>query len=233
MPQKFFSRKNAYLTVFVLLLFALLAHPFYLKSGIYFIPEQFLEIIVMSALFGLMFFFISRFERELVKSRQNLDEALKYIGVVNVQIEQLTLASEEIRKYPQSHGDFKKVLRRLTEKAMGIANSPWVIFRIIERGNLRTVEEYGLARESRNAYNRKVSNKALVAGQNLADCQVVESPRGHEKIKAYCVMPVRALHPNQKYLLRAIVGELEMLYLIFSNQNYQIGDNSRGLPLLA
>jgi hypothetical protein len=171
-----------------------------------------------------------KYQRELAQLitckcdlENRLNEAFSYIGEVNVQLLEIKSAFSALQKYPESKKDYRSVLVFLARKALGIANVDWVMFRIINPENLRTIQEYSETRGSALLLKHNISNRALVSRAAIADCSVVGSEQENLTIKTFCILPAEKLTDNQIILLRTIVSEVEMLFIIFSSQYYREG----------
>lgn len=147
-----------------------------------------------------------------------LSDAFSYIGEVNVQLLEIKSVFSALQKYPESKKDYKSVLIFLARKALGIANVDWVMFRIINPEGLRTIQEYSETRGSALLLKHTISNRAIVSNEAIADCSVVSSEQENLTIKAFCILPTEELKESQEILIRAIVSELEMLFIIFSSE---------------
>ena len=62
-----------------------------------------------------------------------------------------------------------------------------------------------------------ISNRAIVSNEAIAECSVVGTQQENLTIKAFCILPTEDLAESQKILIRAIVSELEMLFIIFNS----------------
>jgi len=158
---------------------------------------------------------------ELIVCKCNLEnrlnEAFSYIGEVNVQLIEIKSVFSALQNYPESKKDFRSVLVFLARKALVIANVDWVRFRIINPESLRTIQEYSETRGSALLFKRNISNRALVGRETIAGCSVVCSEQENLTIRTFCIIPNKKLTENQIILLRTIVSELEMLFIIFNS----------------
>ena len=152
-----------------------------------------------------------------------LNDAFSYIGEVNVQLLEIKSVFSALQKYPESKKDYRSVLIFLARKALGIANVDWVIFRIINPESLRTIQEYSETRGSAILLKHNISNRAIVSCEAIADCSIVRSEQENLTIKTFCILPTEKLTDNQTILLRTIVSEVEMLFIIFSSEYYREG----------
>jgi len=152
-----------------------------------------------------------------------LNDAFSYIGELNVQLLEIKSVFSALQKYPESKKDYRSVLVFLARKALGIVNVDWVMFRIINPESLRTIQEYSETRGSAVLLKHNISNRAIVINKAIADCSVVSSEQENLTIRTFCILPTEKLTENQTILLRAIVSEVEMLFIIFSSEYYKEG----------
>jgi hypothetical protein len=152
-----------------------------------------------------------------------LTDAFKYIGGVNVQIQEIRSIFCGRRSYPATETAFKKDLALFARKMLGIVNADWVMIRIICQTNLRTMKEHVESRKNGNFMNKGISNKAIVANHSIDGYSIVVSRHDNSVIMGVCVFPKKSLDEEEKILVEAITNHIEMLYLIYvSRQPYEI-----------
>ncbi len=246
------SRKNAfskrarllqagYLTILALLFFLIISTPYLIKSNFsmresFILDEEIVEGLLIALLLGLGFLIPAIYKKELNKyfkrmdelatSKSNLesrlDDAFKYIGKVNVQLLEIKSAFSALKKYPENQKDFARVLSFFAQKVMGIVNADWVMFRIVNKENLRTLREYSKPRATRTILLKHcISNRALVGNEAVDTYSVVASDQENSTLKVFCVLPAEKLTANQRLLIKAIVTEIEMLFIILTSQYYR------------
>ncbi|UCG12297.1 MAG: hypothetical protein JSU72_17650 [Deltaproteobacteria bacterium] len=232
--------RTGYVAILMLLFFSIVSLPYLMKGdlslrGSLIVKEEIFEGILI-ALLILVGYLVSRtYEKELAKhlkeieqlviSKRNLqntlNDAFQYIGEVNVQIQEIKTVFSTLNKYPENKKDFGKILCLLAQKALGIVNVDWIMLRIINPDNLRTLREHSRARGSAILLKHNISNRAIVSNEAIDDCSVVVSDQDNLIIKAFCVLPTEEITASQKTLIKAIVNELEMLFIIFSSEYYK------------
>lgn len=199
------------------------------------IEEGVVEGTMIAILIILSFFIFGVYDQKLAESARKVrvlekdktgledrvNEALNYIGQVNVQIQEIKSVFSSLKKYPESKEDFKEILEFLAQKVLGIVNVDWVLLRIVEPATLKTLREQAGSRGSAVLLKYNISNKALVEKGNIDDCVVVRSDQENLKIKAFCVLPTKKLSGDQEILVKAIVNQAEMLFLIFTSEYYK------------
>ena len=226
MKYKANTLEKVYLAILGILVGLIIMTPYFVNEGISVLDEEILEVIVSALLFTVGFFIYSLYKREIAKHQKSLEETLNYIGNVNLQISNIKSIFSEMKKYPENKNDIKNILKFSSDKALSIVNSEWMFFRIIETDSMKTLSEYFQARGKVTLVRHEISNKDLVQEKSCQGCTVIESNQDNFDIQAYCVIPKKSIHPNQKILVRAIVNNLAMLYLIFASGYYKNGKNS-------
>ena len=164
---------------------------------------------------------IQKAETQAMHTEEKLNDAFKYIGRVNVQIEGIRSSLDAITRYPQIKADFDKTLKILAESALGITSVNWIEFRIIHLSTYRTIREHHEARAGGEVPRHNASNRAIIEGRNLPGYSIVGSRWENLTVKVFCILPVEKLTEHQTLFLADLVGELEMLFVIFTSQYYK------------
>jgi hypothetical protein len=227
--------ERAYFAILVAIFLLIVFTPYIIRSGFTLFDEEIAEVVAI-ALFsavGYGIFFLYR--KEAARNRNELDrlkqdkgvlerrltEAFHYIGSVNIQIEEIRSVFSSIRKFPKSQKDFHYILQFLAEKVLCIVNAEWVLFRIIDTQNLDTLSEYTESRGNTVLPNHKVSNKRLVAKEKFEGFAVLGCEQENFYISTFCIIPKEKLSREQKVFIKALVNQLEMLFIIFTSAYYQ------------
>ena len=139
-PKKFL--KFTYLVTIALLLSAVVFTPVFIRSHLvllkkYVIEEDALEAVFIIILLVIAYILSNLYKKELKKYRQQtrrlmrdncdlsskLNDAFKYIGGVNVQIQQIRSIFCGLRRYPLTENEFKKDLTLFARKILEIVNA--------------------------------------------------------------------------------------------------------------
>ncbi|MGD8470021.1 MAG: hypothetical protein PVJ54_07070 [Desulfobacterales bacterium] len=234
--------KFTYMVIITLLLSAVVFTPVFITNHLllfkkYVIEEDAVEAVFIIILLLIAYTVSNIYKKELKKFRQQtrklirdncdlsskLNDAFKYIGGVNVQIQQIRSIFCGLRRYPTTENAFKKDLTLFARKVLGIVNADWVMIRIICQSNLRTMKEHLESRKNRKFICKGISNKAIVANRSIEGYSIVASSRYNSVIMGVCVFPKKSLDEEEKILAEAITNQIEMLYLIFiSHQALEI-----------
>ena len=186
-------------------------------------------------MFSVGYFIALLYRREVARNRENLiklkrdkgtlenrlSEDFKYIGAVNVEIEAIRSVFSDIRKFPENKKDFQHILQFLAQRTLSMVNVEWILFRIINTQNLNTLCEYTEKRWNAVLPNHKISNRKLASNENFEAFTIVGS--GHENIhiRTFCIIPEKKLTMDQEVFIMAVVGQLEMLFIIFTSIYYK------------
>jgi hypothetical protein len=229
---KFFE--FTYTVTVALLLSAVVFTPLFIRHHFllfkkYVIQEDAVEAVLIIILLLIAYLLSNVYKKELKKYRQEtrrlsrdksnlsnkLTDAFKYIGGVNVQIQEIRSIFCELRRYPATENEFRKDLALFARKVLGIVNADWVVIRIICQTNFRTLKEHFEPRKNADVFVKGISNKAIVAEQAIDGYSVVASRHDNSMIMVACVFPKKSLDEEEKILVEAITNQIEMLYLIF------------------
>jgi len=145
-----------------------------------------------------------------------LTDAFKYIGQVNVQLQEIRSAFSLLNRLPQSRKEFKTLLRVFAKKALTIANTDWAAVRIIERTSLRTLIEHLEARRSWSDLHPHIGNRAIIEGEAVAGRAIIRCENENLDIAVVCIFPRDELSWEEKVLLESIAGEIELLFFTFT-----------------
>ena len=212
--------KNIYVSLMISLFALIISTPLLVNWKVTIFEEEIKETIEAAMLFVLVVIaFATRFlyKKKLEQREKELIETLNYVGAVNLQVDQIKSIFDTLTKYPESKKDFKYLFESLADKTLAGVNCDWVLFRIIDSASGKTLTEYTKARGPAVLLKYEIGNKDLLGGKSLSDCLAISSMQENLSIKVFCVMPISSLNSNQEVLIKAIVNNLGMLYLIFES----------------
>jgi hypothetical protein len=224
-----------YLTAFLAL--AIILTPFLVTHRYFTLREENAEVTLLGVLvlscLGILYFYMKEAEKSRLKCQQllnarmgmedRLNEAFKYIGSLNVQIEEIRSIFSDSIKYPENKKEMKYIMEFLAGRVLGIVDAEWVILRIVEPGNLKTLREAHMARGGAILLGAPIENETLVwqKGDRLKEYSVVASTQKSLDLAVFCVLPRKDLSRNQRIFLEAITNQLQMLFLIFTSSYYR------------
>jgi len=166
------------------------------------------------------------------QQQENLEERLrdtfKYIGSINLQLEEMKKVFSNFNKYPENKKDVQALFIHTAERVLGIINADWVLLRIVDVNTGATLYEYFCSRGNKKVERIKLDNRALLDGTcSFGSCSIVKSNQDNFNIKAYCILPVEAESSNQEFLINSIVNQLEMFFIIFNSLYYKRNNNRK------
>jgi hypothetical protein len=205
--------------------------PFLINHTYFVFEEETAEVILIFFLFVVGYAIYRLYKNEVEKNElelkelrddkndleSRLDEAFRHIGKVNVQIDEIRDVFSKIDKYPESREEIKHIFHYLAHKVLGLVDADWVILRVVDLAGLATKGEHYETRGGIQARSPKISNGDLLEKNSLNGWQVLKSEQTNLNIKAFCILPPKQFSEDQKILIQAITGQLEMLFLIFSS----------------
>lgn len=216
MRKDFINLKNFYLSLILLIILIITLTPVIIKDGVSIFDEEIVELVLIAIQFFVAYILYCLYQREIEKSNQELVRALQYIGTTNVEIQNFKEIFVDLDRYPGNTKEFKIILNDLTKKAAGITKSQWVLLRIVNTLQVKTLTE-DLYCEDGNK-NKKIGNKELINGAAIDGFSVISSRQESFNVKAFCVFSAQ-INENQRSLLQRIVEELEIIYLLFTIAN--------------
>ncbi len=146
-----------------------------------------------------------------------LNDAFKYIGSVNVQVQEIRDVFTKLKKYPEDKKEFRDILNFLAQKALGIVNADWVMLRIINTENHQILREYVETRGKSVLLKSQIEVSDLLNNCKIDNCTVISTEPKELSFKVFCIFPAVKLSDNQMVLIKALLTELEMLFLIFTS----------------
>ena len=216
------KREAFYLSIFLALFLLILVTPFLANEHVLTsLDDNFAEAIVLFLLLGIFLLIFRFYRKELEKSYRNTNELVNYIANINVQIQQMKSVFSDISKYPQNKNDLKYVFRIMAERILGAVNVDWVLFRILESDSAKTLYEFAQARGKALLVKYEISNRDLLGDRLDENYAVIKTSQENFNIRTCCVLSSNNLNKDQKMLVRKIVNDLEMLYLIYSSAYYK------------
>ena len=228
MSRKHQKIKGGVLFLIVINVALIILAPFF-NIKFWSLSEDISEAIFVSSLFllmALLFGFYSREVDKYKKQQEELEERLretfKYIGSINLQLEEMKKVFRSVNKYPESKKDIQALFVHTAERILGIINVDWVLLKIVDVKTGNNLHEYFISRGNKKVDKIKVENKELLKGDcAYGACSIVKSNQENFNIKAFCILPTVEKNNNQDFLINSIVNQLEMLFIIFNSLYYK------------
>ena len=232
-----------YFLIAILLLAVIFITPL-LISGPLFLTEKLIieEEIIEGSLLCIMFFLgilifnlykhevhkqkelINKINNDKKSAVEKLDESFKYIGQINVQIQQIKLIFNNYDKLPETKNDFKKTLYFFSERVFSITNANWVLFRIIDSKNLKTINEQFETRHGYTFDYPHISNRMIIEEQSCPPFTAIITNPQNFNILVCCILPVDNVSNDERIFIQAITNEITMLFVILNSSYYKEGN---------
>jgi len=204
-------------------------------SGKIFIEEEYVESFFILILLFLSYAIFIKYKKEIDKNRKIiiqekkqlekskviLEDSFKYIGEINVQIQEINEVIKGLKEFPEKKNDFKNILNFLIRKALSIVNNDWVLLRVIDLASGQTLMENLQLRKDVVLPNYKISNQKLISEKMIDGYGVETSEQCNLGLKAFLIFPKNDLKKEQRVLIKMLINQLEMIYIIFKSKYYQ------------
>jgi len=229
-----------YLIFFLILFSIIIFTPILINGYVNFtgnliIEEEIAESVLLCVLLSLSLVLSYQYKREIYKqkdlikkiendkktAKEKLIDSFKYIGKINVQIQEIKSIYNNINIYPETKNDLKKTLNILSERVLGIVNTDWVLFRIIDRNNQRTITEHLKTRGDVSSHCPHISNKMIIEKQSISTITSIISNPPNLNIITSCNLSIDKIDNDQRIFIKAIVNELTMLFIILNSSYYK------------
>ena len=162
---------------------------------------------------------IAKINKDKIETSERLVDSSRYIGQLNVQIQEIKTMFKNNIRFPETKNDFKKSFMFLSERVLGIVNANWVLFRIINCNTWKTISEQFETRPGYITNYPHIGNKMIVEN---GDCppftSIISSPE-NSNIISCCILPVDDITNDERILIQAVTNEISMMFAIF---NYSI-----------
>ncbi len=199
------------------------------------IEEETIQGILLGVLFIVSILILNLYKLEVFRhkeqikkintDKQKVEERLhisdQYIGMINVQIQEIKSIFYSIDSYPQTKTDLKRTFGFFGEKILGIVNSNWALIRIINSATQRTISEHFELRENCAGKYPHVSNKMIIEHQPIAyHTSIISSPK-NLNILVFCIMPVEKISHDEHVFIQAIIDEITKLFIIINSSFFK------------
>ncbi|MGC1391994.1 MAG: hypothetical protein WA816_13240 [Bacteroidales bacterium] len=233
-----------YLIIFIILFAFIIYTPTLIKGPVSLTPkfileEETFEGFLICVLFIISILILNLYKREVDKHKElinkindekkkveeRLNDSEKYIAIMNVQIQEIKSIFNTVDKYPETKDGLKKAFNFFGDRVIGIVNSEWVLFRIIDNKNQRTVcEHFGSRKGLKHSYPH-VSNKMIIEKETVLPYSYVISNPKNLNILIACIMPIDKITNDQHVFIQAIINEITKLFVILNSLYYKKESN--------
>ncbi len=223
-------------TVIVILFLVIIFTPIIIRDGYSIFTEE--EVEMSLILFLVLSTYVSRYfqkkytqkllsdinkvESQKLENEEQLNESFKYIGQINVQLQEIKNYLLNDKKYPTTKNEFKKITAYYSEKILAIIPSDFVLLRFVQTEPIKTMSEFCMERGGKDLANITISNKVL-AGQadNTEDLAWISSTHENTTIKVYAVFNKCKVSEQQKILIKTLLNDLEMIFIIYKSNYFK------------
>jgi hypothetical protein len=228
-----------YLIVFSALFSLVIYTPTFVKGPVnlnekLIFEEETIEGILLTILFIMSIIILNLYRKDVIKQKiliekiknekrgveDRLFSSEQYIGIMNVQMQEIKSIFNSVDKYPETKDDLKKAYSFFGERVIGIVNSQWVLFRIIDNNTQRTVSEHFVTRQGFLYNYPHVSNKMVLNNQPILPFSYVISSPKNLNILVFCVIPSDEISNDQRIFIQAIINEITKLFVILESSYY-------------
>ncbi|MDR3653202.1 MAG: hypothetical protein P4L34_09565 [Paludibacter sp.] len=238
-----------YLTLFLILFILIITTPKLITGSLrisekLIIEEETVEGILLGILFIVSVLILNLYKLEVFKHKEQIrkintdkkkvEDRLQisdqYIGMINVQIQEIKSIFYSIDSYPQTKTDLKRTFSFFGEKILGIVNSNWVLIRIINSTTQRTIGEHFETRERCAGKYPHISNKMIIERQSIESHTPIISNPKNLNILVFCVLPIEKISHDERIFIQAIIDEITKLFIIinstyFKNENKLLNED--------
>lgn len=236
------SLQVIYLIIYVIL-FAFIIYVPKLISGPIRITEKLIieEEIIEGSLLAILFFLnililnlyrkeaskqkdqIKKINEDKKATKEKLDDSIKYISQINVQIQEIKSIFNTTIKFPETKNDFKKTFLYFSDRVLGIVNTNWVLFRIINCNTGKTLSEQLETRVGFTTDYPHIGNKTIIETQTCPPFTSINSNPQNSNILCCCILPVDQISNEERVFIQAITNEIAMMFIVF---NYSFREKS-------
>lgn len=225
-----------YLTIIFILFSFIIYTPTLINGPVHItkkmmVEEETIEGILLGILFIVSVLILNLYKHEVIrhkelikkinKDKQKIENRLsasdQYIGMINVQIQEINSIYNGIDNYPTSKTELKNTFKYFGLKILGIIHSDWVLIRIVNCNTLRTIGEHFEKRESITINYPHISNKMIIENQQIQSyTSIIYHPK-NLNILVFCIFPVEKISTDERIFIQAIVDEITKLYVIINS----------------
>lgn len=226
--------KKILILIIVLSSLLVLSTPWLVSDDLLGIRKETWETVII--FFFLMFIYAASFLyfqefRRLKKYQGSLEERLqetfKYIGSLNLQIDEIKRAFSNFKKYPKNKKEMNEVFDFLSEKILSMVDADWVYLKIINLENKKTIRQNKKNRAKKNNSLPEINNKDILNKTcNLKNCTIIVSEQENLSIKACCILPIKLKNEEERFFIQSVINQLEMMFLVFSSLNCNKNNNN-------
>ena len=129
--------ERVYLLILIVIFLLIALTPYIIRSGFTVFEEQLVEVGIIVIFFMVGYAILFLYRKEAAKNLKNisrltkdkgalenrLTEAFKYIGTVNIQVQEIKSVFSDIRKFPENKKDFGYILQFIAQRTLSMVNA--------------------------------------------------------------------------------------------------------------
>jgi hypothetical protein len=112
----------------------------------------------------------------------------------------------------------------LSERVFGITNADWILFKIIDINNSKTINEQFETRHGQTFDFPHVSNKTIIENQSCPPFTAIISKPQNFNFLVCCILSVDHISKDERVFIQAITNEITMLFVILNSSYYTEGN---------
>lgn len=202
--------------------------PWLVERDIFNIKEELWETSIifffLVFIYAASFLYFKEFRRLKIYQKnleERLQETFKYIGSINLQIDEIKRAFSNFKKYPKNTKDIEEVFLFFAEKILSIVNTDWVVLKVINLENQRTLRQIQHIRGKKTINLPNIKNEEIIDNKcKIKNCSIIISDQENLSIKAVCILPIKLKNEEERFFIQSVINQLEMMFLVFSSFNY-------------
>jgi hypothetical protein len=222
--------------IFALLIIALVVQHELIMSGLYNIPEEYIEsaltvFILLIAYFTYRLYKKELQEKEIEKKKlednlkstdEKLLESFKYIGLVNVRLPLVkNITTDLLKNHSPREKNKKEIINQLLSMATtSIAKVEWGIFRFIDTQSKTTVKEFVYNPSGNSSLNKHIPNSELLLTHEknlnfntLENFSIIHTSDQETQIQCFFIFPKNQSTPTEELpLLLAITDQAQLFF---------------------
>ena len=110
----------------------------------------------------------------------------------------------------------------MANKVLSIIDVDWVILRVVNLANLKTLREICVCRGNAALLKYHFTNEDLTKRpKELKEYFIISAEQKSLTVDVFSIFPRKQITKEQEVFVKAILNQLEMLYLIFSSNYYK------------
>lgn len=223
--KKIFDWRKNFFFILAINFIAIALVPLFIRKSFFGFSQSFVIFLITFILLIAAYIVNALYLKELRRLRvyqlnleDRLQETFKYIGSVNLQMEEMKQSFSGFKKYPQNKKDIKTTFNYFAEKILSAINVDWVIFKVIDTNTLYSLRDERYTRGDQIVDFKKFDNKDILKDKYQEENHtVIRSDQDGFYLKTCCIVPGSLDNSDQKFFVKSLVNQLEMLFIIFSS----------------